>query len=169
MRIDPDDTQGAFTFKHPPRGPEAPSPVFCLRTHCSTSNSSRVRVGETIPMLCMSSWLLKHLLPHDFVSLYRSVREWALTAVDAYLAYKNATMLNYATSLWHQTQPKQLSADEASKGFSVLQNMPVASTCANGGKLEAAAKKKMTLTMIVIGVTTAGALFDVGLSSSSIS
>ena len=60
--------------------------------------------------------------------------EWSLAALDAYVAYNNATMLNFAIAMWQQTVPYQLSVSEAQRGFSVIQNMSVAVSCADGGE-----------------------------------
>ena len=61
------------------------------------------------------------------------ISAWGLTAVDAYLAYNDSTMLSFAKAMWDQTSAYQLTDSDVQRGFSVIQKANVPASC-NGGE-----------------------------------
>ena len=60
---------------------------------------------------------------------HTTVRAWGLTAVDAYLAYDDQTMLSFAKAMWDQTSAYQVTDSDAQKGFSIIQNSTIPVIC----------------------------------------
>ena len=61
------------------------------------------------------------------------ISAWGLTAVDAYLAYNDSTMLSFAKAMWDQTSAYQLTDSDVQRGFSIIQKANVPASC-NGGE-----------------------------------
>ena len=56
-------------------------------------------------------------------------RLWGLTALDAYLAYNDSTMLDFAVKMWNQTVAYQLTDRDVDDGFSKIQNATIPARC----------------------------------------
>ena len=60
------------------------------------------------------------------------ISAWGLTAVDAYLAYNDPTMLTFAKAMWDQTSYYQLTDKDIQNEFSTVQNAQIPASCHGG-------------------------------------
>ena len=104
------------------------------------------------------------LIPYPGCDLVLSA--WGLTAIDAYLAYNDTTMLKFAQEMWVQTSAYQLTDSDVQRGFSAKQNATIPAICNYGEDIWFVCGGSITLifdSYLSWSATTAGAVFAVSL------